>query len=333
MRMQARVHAGIVEVFERYPEALIDLLQFQGHALPEGLLVRSPETQIHAAVIERRVDRVFLQGSSDAPQGFFLLEVQRRNDPSKRFTWPFCLEFARSRYCCEGALVVVTTHEKVRRWIRDTIAQPTGTCGTSRKLEPTVIALDTIPLKQLLCRDKLFMVPLAVAAHIDKPSWKEVTEKALRLTFKPPSNRLALTLIDVILGMLDDVQRREVEQDIMEPVRYRSETLRRWYAEATAEGKAEGKAEGRASALVEILRNRNIVVPPATEARILACRDEACLSRMMLRALTASSIDDVVRDELPATNSTPTKNADRSLRKTTSATTATKRSRKSRKAA
>ena len=173
------------------------------------------------------------------------------------------------------------------------------------------------------------MAPLAVAAHIDKPRWKEITKKALRLTFTHPSKDLAVVLIDVILGMLDDVKRREVEQDIMEPVQYRSETLRRWHAEATAEGKAEGKAE----MLVEILRNRNISVPPATEAHILACRDEACLRRMMLRALTASSVDEVVGDELPKTVSTTAKTNGRSLRKTDSATTATKRTRKSRKAA
>lgn len=137
-----------------------------------------------------------------------------------------------------------------------------------------------------------------------------------------------MVLIDVILGMLDDANRREVEQDIMQPVRYRSETLRRWYAEATAEGKAEGKAE----VLVEILRNRNILVPPAIEARILACRDEASLRRMSLRALTASSVDEVVRDELPATVSTPAKTNGRALRRTDSSTTATKRTRKSKAA-
>jgi hypothetical protein len=327
--MQARVHAGIVEIFERHPEALMDLLHLQGHVL-RGPLVGSPETQIHAASIERRVDRVFLQGSSDAPQGFCLLEVQRRKDASKQFTWPFCVEFARSRYRCEGALVVVTAHEKVRRWICDTIAQPTGTCGTSRKLVPTVIGLDEIGLEQLLCRDKLFMAPLAVAAHIDKPRWKEVAQKALELTFTHHSKALAVVVIDVIMGMLDGAKRREVEQNIMEPVRYRSEILRRWYAEATAEGKAEGKAE----ALVGILRNRNIGVPPAMETRILACRDEACLGRMMSRALTASSVDEVVLDELlPTTASANVKTNGSSSRKTAPAPTATKRARKSRTAA
>lgn len=330
--MQARVHGGIVEVFERHPEALIELLRLLGHCF-EGSLVRSPETQIHAASIERRVDRVYLIGSSDAPQWFLLLEVQRRKAASKQFTWPFCVEYARSRYRCEGALVVVTAHEKVRRWIRDTIRQPTGICGTSRKLEPTVIALDTIPLEHLLCRDKPFLAALAVAAHIDKPQWKQVTNEALQVVFTHPSKDLAVVLIDVILGMLDHAQRREVEQEIMQPVRYRSEILRRWYAEATAEGMAKGVAEGKASALVEILRNRNIDVPATTETRILACRDEAALSRMMRLALTASSVDEVVRDELPVTSSTHAKTNGRSLRQTVSASSPTKRVRKSRKAA
>lgn len=325
--MQARVHAGIVEIFERYPEALTHLLELQGHKL-QGPLVPSPETQIHAAAIERRVDRVFLEGSSEAPVGFCLVEVQRRSDASKQFTWPFCLEFARSRYGCEGALVVVTTHEKVRRWIRTTVAQATGTYGTSRKLEPTVIALDEIPLKHLLRRDKLILTPLAVAAHIDKPRWKEVTTKALRLTFAHRSKDLAIRLIDVILGMLDDVKRHEVVQDIMEPVRYRSETLRRWYAEATAEGKAEGLAEGKAKMLVEILRHRNMTVPPAIETRILACRDDASLSRMSQRVFTAATIDEVVLDELPSSVSTKATANGRAMRKTASTTTATKRSRK-----
>lgn len=50
-------------------------------------------------------------------------------------------------------------------------------------------------------------------------------------------------------------------------------------------GREEGFERGRAQTLIELLRIRGIVVGPASEARILGCRDAALMSTWLARAL------------------------------------------------
>lgn len=68
------------------------------------------------------------------------------------------------------------------------------------------------------------------------------------------------------------------------------------YNDGKAEGKAEGRAEGEALALLRILRQRNLKVGPAEEARIRDNRDFDSFERWFARALTATSVDEILAD-------------------------------------
>ena len=61
-----------------------------------------------------------------------------------------------------------------------------------------------------------------------------------------------------------------------------------------AEGKAEGRAEGNAEAIVAILVARGVALDDAGRARITGCSDVARLDRWLVRAISASSVEDVV---------------------------------------
>jgi hypothetical protein len=58
--------------------------------------------------------------------------------------------------------------------------------------------------------------------------------------------------------------------------------------------RAEGKAEGKAEAIVAILTARGIPLDDARRARITGCSDAATLDRWLVRAISASSVEDVV---------------------------------------
>src|SRR5262245_30122921 len=127
--MSSTAHAVLVETLEAHPDALVYLLELQG-AAPAGPLIPTTGTRLKTFALERRVDRAYLIGSRKKPLGFLLAEVQLDPDDDKVFSWSLYVELARTRYSCEGALVVLTVSEAVRRWIKRTIEPPTGMCGT-----------------------------------------------------------------------------------------------------------------------------------------------------------------------------------------------------------
>jgi hypothetical protein len=68
------------------------------------------------------------------------------------------------------------------------------------------------------------------------------------------------------------------------------------HTEGLAQGLAQGLTEGRAHAVLAVLRVRGITVPDAARERILSQKDLPRLDRWLERAITATSIADVLDD-------------------------------------
>lgn len=65
-------------------------------------------------------------------------------------------------------------------------------------------------------------------------------------------------------------------------------------AKVVREARSEGKAEGKAASLLTILDTRNLSVPAKLRAQILACTDDRVLDQWIRRAVTASSVREVL---------------------------------------
>lgn len=72
--------------------------------------------------------------------------------------------------------------------------------------------------------------------------------------------------------------------------------LLKGWENARTEGRTEGRTEAQAEAVLTVLRVRGISVPNAARMRILAQKDLTCLVRWHERAITATSIADVLED-------------------------------------
>jgi len=288
------LHAVLVETLEAHPDALAYLLEIRGSP-PAGPLIPTTGTRTKTFTLERRVDRAFLVGSREAPQGFVLAEAQLEPDDDKCFSWSLYLELGRSRYRCEGALVALTVSEEVRRWIERAIAPATGLYGTRRKLEPTVIALDKIDPSLLLRPDRPYLATLAVAGHAKAPDAQPVAEAAVDLTLDKLPKHLAAEQLDAILGMVDEALRAHLEKRIMEHREYRSEFFRGIYNKGAAEGEAKGIAKGKAEGILAVLAARGIPVSDTIRDRILACTDIATLDAWIQRAAVVSTAAAVAR--------------------------------------
>jgi len=319
------IHGVITELLGTHPDTLAYLLGLHGQA-PAGPLVPAPETEARPWLLERRIDGAFLLGTSAAPEGFLLSEVQLDIDPDKRFSWPLCVELWRTRYRCEGALVVFTVHPQVRRWITREILPATGLWGSQREMRPLVLALDEMDLALLLRPDRPHLAWLAVAAHAAAKDLPEVADEAVRITIDRLPDQLATAQLDAILGMVDRALRTTLERRMMEHPRFRSETFRRWYAQATAEGRAEGTAkglaegtakglaEGKANSILTVLAARGIPVSDALRARILKCTDLDTLDTWLRRAALVASASAVVRAASPRPKDKPTRSSRKTAR-------------------
>ncbi|WP_406421388.1 hypothetical protein [Streptomyces sp. NBC_00842] len=68
-------------------------------------------------------------------------------------------------------------------------------------------------------------------------------------------------------------------------------------AEGREEGREEGRAEGIARGVLLLLAQVGVDVPDEARERIMGCADLDTLSRWLLRAPTATSIEDVLAEK------------------------------------
>lgn len=294
--MPSSVHNVVVELLEAHPEALEYLLTLHGTP-PGGKLVPTTGTRTRTFTIERRVDRAYLVGSRKAPRSFALAEVQLDIDHDKRFSWALYVELCRSRYRCEGGLVVLTFSERVRRWIEEVVVPSTGAHGSSRQMKPAVLAVDTIAPDLLLRSDMPYLAQLAVAAHAHTLDAPVIAERAVALTLDRLPTHLASEQLDAILGMVDGALRKHLEERIMEGREYKSELFQGIYDKGEATGEAKGKAEGKAESILLVLSARGIPISDALQQKVLACTSVETLDLWLRRAAVASTAAAVVRAE------------------------------------
>ena len=78
--------------------------------------------------------------------------------------------------------------------------------------------------------------------------------------------------------------------------RYFSEEFQQAEAKGLAKGEAQGVAKGLADAVLTLLQGRDIGVPDDARERILGCTDRDQLRSWLMRAATATTIDDVTTE-------------------------------------
>jgi hypothetical protein len=135
---------------------------------------------------------------------------------------------------------------------------------------------------------------LSALAHCNEPSGLEVALAALGALQTLDAERRRI-YYDLVLGSLNEETRKALERELqMQPHKYeyKSEFARTYYAQ----GRAEGEAAGEVKALLAVLAARGLEIDPATRDRIVACTDPEKLERWIVRAVTASSVQELLFD-------------------------------------
>jgi len=110
--------------------------------------------------------------------------------------------------------------------------------------------------------------------------------------------------MDLITDALGPVARAALEAAMFENYEYRSELFRSLVNQGRAEGEAqgvvrgkiEGEVQGLRTAIVEVLRRRQIPIDEPAQNQLAAITDAPTLMRFLNRAVTASTLEEVLKD-------------------------------------
>lgn len=312
--MPSLLHEVLVELLREMPPALEALLQLPAH----DALVPVSEALGDALPRELRCDGRLLLQADGAPVMTLVLEVQLATDDDKPMKWPVYLTSARLKDRCPALLVVIAVSRQVAQWAKQPIEVGPGSVVT-----PLVLGPDEVPaitdLDQAMRQPEVTALSAIVhsrdadahkAALITATLHQLVARGALKGDAAVLYNEVTYALLPVgarkELKMLSpefvqklknyEWQHPAIREFISSEV---AEGRARGHAEGHAEGFIEGREEGlvvgRIQTVLELLELRGLTLTAAQRAQIQALRDVAELDRLFRAAVTATSVDELLR--------------------------------------
>jgi hypothetical protein len=190
------------------------------------------------------------------------------------------------------SLLVVCPTAKVATWCAEPIVIGDG-CLT---LVPTVMGPRETPIvadvEHARRNPLLAVLSTCVHGHESRPAMFT----ALLAALDSLEADRATKYIRVVFSALLPARRTKLEEFMSTAAEQRASDFAREYMSKTwAEAEAVGEAKGEAKALLKVLDARGIDVPDHVRAQIVACTDTDQLDAWIDRAVTAESIQDVLK--------------------------------------
>jgi hypothetical protein len=228
---------------------------------------------------------------ADRPVLAAVLEVQRGWDRTKLRTWKLYLAQMEAEWDVSAALVVFCPNPALARWYRGLLTSD----GLSLSLRPLIFTPGEVPLvvDAGLARANPALAVLSAichGGHAEVDAMFPALMEALR-SLRP---KKAILYYDIVLAGLPKAARARWEAFMTTTVgyEYHSELFRK----IAAENQEVGEARGEARAVLTVLDARGVQMPAAVREQILACTDLAQLDTWLRRAVTATTVDDVIRE-------------------------------------
>jgi hypothetical protein len=302
--MPSPLHEAIVLLFRERPQLAPDLLRAALAAeLPAFDEIRLESNELGDVVPpEYRADVVIVLSFGGSRAVLALaIEAQLGLDARKRFTWPVYATSLRARHGCDAAVVVVAPDEAVARWCEVPI--PIGPAGCV--IRPIVIGPARVPIvtDEAVARAEPELAVLSAIAHgRGAPDLALAIAKVTLAAAADLDEEHGRLYADLVLSRLGAAARAALEELMIGGYEYQSDFAKKWIEEGLAKGRAQGRVEGRAEGLMEgqakavltLLAARGIAVSDEVREQVSVCRDPATLDGWLVRAATATRIEDVL---------------------------------------
>ncbi|WP_437323951.1 hypothetical protein [Sorangium sp. So ce381] len=299
-------HNALVEIFREHPELAPRLLATLFHVeVPPHASVAVVESSLDQLVpVEFRADLVLeLRDASGALALAIVLEVQRDEDPDKKFSWPTYVTAVRARKRCGTVVLVVAPDAGVATWAAENIDLGLGL----GHIEPLVLGPAVVPeiTDPTEAEKEIELAVLSAVVHGNGPNGLTVVQAALAALGRLDQEHAAV-YFQVIWNGLREPMRRALEALVMERQiegeatfpPFVQKLIDRGKLEGLREGKLEGLREGELKAkrgtLLRLLARAGIVLAECESARIQACTDITTLDRWIDNVLGAKDATEVL---------------------------------------
>jgi hypothetical protein len=289
-------HEAMHRIFQEDPGIFVRAFKGQGVPFADPVsasVLPSDLTEIKP--LERRVDTLLRIRAADDTVYLLAVEAQSKRDRDKPASWAYYLAHLHAKYGLPALLLVVCRNRGTAEWACKTVdfglpQWPTLT------LRPLVLGPHNLPVitdKALAAQDVPLASLSAIAHSADRDAGAILEALASALeTIDPEQAMVYLELTELGLGTTPAAQ---IWRDLMKTDLsfFRSETSQR----LRAEGHEEGREEGLAAGVLLVLEKRGIDVPEDVRQRVTHCADPGTIDVWYERALTATTAEDLFRDQ------------------------------------
>lgn len=289
-RMVSSSHEALHRIFQEDTGAVVRALrQLLGVPFPEPdrAFVVSPDlTEI--APIERRVDTLLQVETKDDGTYLFAIESQSRRDPKKPAAWAYYLSYMHAKFGHQPVLIVLCPDEATARWAARPISLGIPH-HPSLTVRPLVLGPGNVPVimdAKEVARD----IPIAAFSAMTHSRDENVDDilKVLGTTLtKTLPLEEATMYAELVAAGLGNTMARKTWSDLMSALLnfFRSEHAQRAFAEV--------RAEKGAKDVLRVLSCRQLEVTEEARERIQSCTDLDLLDTWLVRAVTASRIEEL----------------------------------------
>jgi hypothetical protein len=293
-RMPTLEHNAIVEMFRENPELaphfLATLFRIE---VPPHASVAVVESSLDQLIpVEFRADLVLeLRDAKGAIVLAIVLEVQRDEDPDKKYSWPVYVTVVRAKKRCGTVVLVVAPDEAVAAWAAENIDLGLG-CGN---VEPLVLGPAAVPeiTDPALAEQEVELAVLSAVAHGNGPNGLAVVQAAL-VALGRLDREHAAVYFQIIWNGLREPMRRALEALVMERQTEGKATFPPFMQRLIDEGELKGELKDKRATLLRLLARARIAFTDEDRAHIEACTDGATLDRWVDNVLGAKTITEVL---------------------------------------
>lgn len=287
-------HNTIVDMFRKNPGlaphflAMLFHMDVPPHA--SSVVVESSLDQL--IPVEFRADLVLeLRDASNALVLAIVLEVQRAEDPDKKYSWPVYVTVVRAQRRCDTIVLVVATDAAVAGWAAERIELGLGVGHVQPLvLGPSVVPEITDPAE---AEKEVELAVLSAVAHGNGPNGLVVVRAAVRALDRLDPE-LAMVYFQIIYEALREPLRRALEAMVMERQSEGKATLPPFAQKIFERGEQKGKLEEKREVLLRLLDRAGIALTEEERTRVQACEDGATLDRWVDNILGAKTAADVL---------------------------------------
>ncbi|MEV0617161.1 hypothetical protein AB0I81_27835 [Nonomuraea sp. NPDC050404] len=290
-------HEYLIELIRNRPSLVTTLLNEVGVTVPSFDEARlSAADFTYCRPTEYRADSVVVLFRDNEPVRAVVLEVQRKYDEDKVWSWPVYMATLRAIQKCPVVLLVFCEDDKTAMDCK----KPIHMGHPGWVLSPVVAATGDVPrvtdVQQALADPELAALSAIVHGDPTTAEGRRILSTffqagALRKEGLPGYSELVIMLqptLDVTKFFKEyGMALPTVEDVLFHPF------VRECVEFGEAKGQAKGEAKGEATAIVLFLEARGVQVTDEARTRIVECTDTDVLESWVRKAVTADSVEEL----------------------------------------